>query len=68
MSSKEIIESALKLSPPERLLIIEGILKSLDEPDAEIEKIWIEEAEKRLQAYREGKLKGIPIEEIFKQQ
>ncbi|HQF43363.1 MAG TPA: addiction module protein [Ignavibacteriaceae bacterium] len=68
MSSKEIIESVLKLSPPERLLIIEGILKSLDEPDAEIEKIWIEEAEKRLQAYRDGKLKGIPIEEIFKQQ
>lgn len=67
MSSKEIIESVLKLSPPERLLIIEEILKSLDEPDAEIEKIWIEEAEKRLQAYRDGKLKGIPIEEIFKQ-
>ena len=67
MSSKEIIESALKLSPPEKLIVIESILKSLDEPDEEIEKIWLEEAEKRLQAYREGKLKGIPMEDIFKQ-
>jgi putative addiction module component (TIGR02574 family) len=66
MSNKEIIESALKLSPPEKLFIVESILKSLDEPDKEIENIWIEEAEKRLQAYREGKLKGIPMEDIFK--
>lgn len=67
MSSKEIIENALKLSPPEKLIVIESILKSLDEPDEEIKKIWLEEAEKRLQAYREGKLKGIPMEDIFKQ-
>lgn len=66
MSSKEIIENALKLSPPEKLLIVESILKSLDEPDKEIENIWLDEAEKRLKAYREGKLEGIPMEDIFK--
>ena len=68
MSNKEIIESALKLSPPEKLFIVESILRSLDEPNKEIENIWIEEAEKRLKAYREGKLEGIPMEEIFKKQ
>ena len=66
MSNKEIIESALKLSPPEKLLIVESILRSLDEPNKEIENIWIEEAEKRLKAYRDGKLDGIPMEDIFK--
>jgi putative addiction module component (TIGR02574 family) len=66
MSSREIIESALKLSPPEKLLIVESILRSLDEPNKEIENIWIEEAEKRLKAYRDGKLEGIPMEDIFK--
>jgi putative addiction module component (TIGR02574 family) len=66
MSNKEIIESALKLSPPEKLFIVESILRSLDEPNKEIENIWIEEAEKRLQAYRDGKLEGIPMEDIFK--
>jgi putative addiction module component (TIGR02574 family) len=66
MSNKEIIESALKLSPPEKLFIVESILRSLDEPNKEIENIWIEEAEKRLKVYRDGKLEGIPMEDIFK--
>ena len=66
MSNKEIIESALKLSPTKKLFIVESILNSLDEPNKEIESIWLEEAEKRLKAYREGKLEGIPMEDIFK--
>lgn len=66
MSNKEIIESALKLSPPEKLFVVESILRSLDEPDKEIDNIWIEEAAKRLKAYRDGKLEGIPMEDIFK--
>jgi putative addiction module component (TIGR02574 family) len=49
-------------------MIVEGLLKSLDEPDRELDEIWAEEAEKRLMAYREGKLEGIPIEAIFKDQ
>ncbi len=65
MSSKEILKKALKLKPHEKFAIIEGLLKSLDEPDKEIDEIWVVEAEKRLKAYREGKLKGIPMEEVF---
>ena len=65
MSNKEIIENVMKLSPAEKLLIVESILKSLDEPDKEIEKIWQEEAEQRLKAYREGKIEGISMEDIF---
>jgi len=66
MSNKEILEKAMKFKPEERFLIIEGLIKSLDEPDENIDEIWIEEAEKRLKAYRNGELKGIPMEEIFK--
>lgn len=60
MSSKEIIRNVLKLSPKEKLLIVDSILKSLDEPDKDIEKIWLEESKKRLKFFREGKLKGVP--------
>jgi putative addiction module component (TIGR02574 family) len=58
----------LKLKPEERFLIIEGLLKSLDEPDRRLDEIWAEEAERRLKAYREGRLRGIPMEEIFDDQ
>lgn len=65
MSSKEILEQALKLKPVERILVVEGLLKSLDEPDKKLDAIWAEEAEKRLQAYREGRLEGVSMEEVF---
>jgi putative addiction module component (TIGR02574 family) len=66
MSSKEILEQAMALKPDERFMIIESLLKSLDEPDRKIDEIWAEEAEKRLKAYRGGSLEGIPMEKIFK--
>jgi putative addiction module component (TIGR02574 family) len=66
MSNKDILEMAMKLKPEERFLIIEGLIKSLDEPDKTIDQIWADEAEKRLKAYRDGKLQTIPVDEIFK--
>ncbi len=68
MSTKEIMEEALKLKPEERFTLVEGLIKSLDEPDKKLDDIWAEEAEKRLKAYREGRLEGIPMEEIFKEE
>jgi putative addiction module component (TIGR02574 family) len=68
MKSKEILEAALKLKPDERFMVVEGIIKSLDEPNSSIDEIWAEEAEKRLNAYRAGRLEGIPMEEIFKEE
>ncbi len=65
MSSKEIIKEALKLSPHEKLLIVDSILRSLDEPDKEIEKIWLQESERRLNLFRQGRLKGIPFEQLI---
>lgn len=40
-------------------------LRGLDKPDPEINRVWPLEAERRLVAYRYGKVEGIPAEEIF---
>ncbi len=55
---------AMKLNPAERFLIIEGLIKSIDEPDKIIDEIWAEEAEKRLKAFRDGKLETFPADRI----
>ncbi|MBI2304309.1 MAG: addiction module protein [Chloroflexi bacterium] len=68
MSTKELLEEALKLKPEDRFTLVEGLIRSLDEPDKKLDEIWAEEAEKRLKAYREGRLEGIPMEEIFKEE
>ena len=65
MGKQEIVAQALKLDPAERFDLVDQILHSLDKPDPEIDRVWLEEAEKRLAAYRAGKVKGIQAEEIF---
>lgn len=65
MSTTELVALALKLNPSERFDLVDQVLQSLDQPNPEINHVWIEEAEKRLAAYRAGKVKGIPTEEIF---
>ncbi len=64
-SSKQILEQALNLKPQDKIGVIEGLLRSLDEPNKSIDEIWAVEAEKRLEAYRRGKLKGISMADIF---
>lgn len=64
MDKKELIAEAVKLSPAERFAVIDELLHSLDRLDPDLDRIWIEEAERRLQAYREGKVKGIPASDV----
>jgi putative addiction module component (TIGR02574 family) len=68
MSKK--LEEALailsELSLDERGQLAAKILLSLEEPsEEEVENLWIAEADRRLQEYREGKIRGIPAEEVF---
>lgn len=66
MSKREILDQALRLNPADRFAVVEGILRSLDEPDQKLDAIWVEEAERRLAAYREGRMHASTMEEIFK--
>jgi len=66
MGTDEILKQALKLKIEERFILVESLIKSIDEPDRKLDELWVEEAEKRLAAYREGRLEGIPMEEVFK--
>ena len=65
MNLDEIIKEALKLKVCDRYLLVEILQKSLSKPDAENERIWVEEAQLRLLAYREGKVNGITMSEVF---
>ena len=68
MGTKKLLNEAMKLKPEERFILIEGLIKSLDEPDKRLDDIWADEAERRLKAYREGVLGGISMDEVFKEE
>jgi len=61
----EILKELLELSPREKAFMIDELLKSLDEPDEEIDKLWKQESEARIDAYEKGQLKSMSAEEVF---
>ena len=65
MGLPDIIEEALHLKPQERYIIIESLVQSLNKPDEEIERIWIEESKKRLKAYQNGTTKTLSYDQVF---
>jgi putative addiction module component (TIGR02574 family) len=64
-STKNLSVQARKLTPAERLDLVDDILASLDEPDPSIDQLWAKEAEDRLAAYRRGEIKTISLEEVL---
>ncbi len=66
VSHEEIVAAALKLPQKERAELASQLLRSLDElPEAEWEKVWAKEAERRLENLRQGRSHETPIEEVF---
>ena len=65
MSNAQILQEALQLNPQERYIVVESLLQSLDKPDQSVDDIWANEAEARLQNYRDNKIQTIPFEEVF---
>jgi putative addiction module component (TIGR02574 family) len=62
-----VFQAALALPPENRAVLAETLLDSLTAEDqAAIDRAWIEEAERRLQALAEGKIKAIPGDEVMR--
>lgn len=66
MGTADVIEQALSLKASDRYLLLELLHYSLDKPDPEIDKVWQEEALRRVKAYDEGRLDSISMEEVFR--
>ena len=66
MTLKKIENEALNLTLDARAALVGKLLMSLEEPtSSELEKIWLDEAEKRLDDYRSGRTQGIHGNEVF---
>lgn len=66
MTIDEIKREALRLDPSVRADLARELLESLDdlrEPD--VERLWLEEAERRRADAQSGKSTPIPMDEVF---
>ncbi len=70
MTAEEVVAEALKLDRKARGKVASRLLRSLDDEQEklspeECEKLWLEEAERRLEEWEQGKVTGIPSQEVF---
>ena len=63
--AQEIIREATDLPIEERALIIDSLLRTFNAPDPEVERKWIAEAQRRLEEFRSGAAKPIPLSEVL---
>ena len=61
----EILKKTLTLPPSEKAELIDKLISSLDKTDEEIKKLWANEAESRIDAYEQGKIKALTLREVL---
>ena len=66
--AKKFIDEALLLPREDRAELADKLLESLNlSAQEEIDGLWIEEAEKRVKEYQEGKIKAVDGEQVFRE-
>jgi hypothetical protein len=63
--AQDIVTQVSTMPDAEKLKLVDLMLRQLDKPDPEIDKVWAQEARKRWQAYREGKLGTVSYEQVM---
>ncbi len=61
---RNLAESVVQLPPKDRAFLAERLLDSLEEAD--LEQAWIDEAKRRRDEIRTGKVNPIPAEDVYR--
>lgn len=66
-AARNLEAKALKLSRRERARLAQRLISSLDQQvDGDAEKLWVDEAERRLDELESGRVAGIPAGKVIK--
>jgi putative addiction module component (TIGR02574 family) len=61
----ELAAKIKSLPDIEKIELVDTILMQLDRPNPEVDRIWADEAKKRWQAYKSGKLETVPYDQVM---
>ena len=65
MNTKELIDEVVALPVEDRTLLVDSLLRSLNQPESDIDKEWASVANRRLIEMRSGKVQSVPGDEVF---
>jgi len=58
-------QEVFDLKPLDKIRLIDQLLLSLDLPNKELDQIWTQEAERRIDVYEEGKTQATDVYEVL---
>jgi putative addiction module component (TIGR02574 family) len=64
-NTEEIIQEAASLPVEERIIVVDSLLRTLNMPDADIDREWAVVARRRLAELRSGRVKPVPGDDVF---
>jgi hypothetical protein len=65
MTTDDLIAEVNSLPVEERARVADGVLRSLNPPDADIDRKWVDLARRRGEELRDGRVRLIPGDEVF---
>lgn len=65
LSAPQIIHEAEFLPVDERVQIVDSLLRSLNQPNPELDQLWITTSQRRLDELRSGTATGITVESVM---
>ena len=65
MNTRQLIDEAVSLPVEERALVVDSLLRSLNQPESELDRIWGKEAQRRLSELRSGSIDAVPGDKVF---
>lgn len=65
MNTKKLIDEAVALPVEERALVVDSLLRSLNQPESGIDEKWVQVTHKRLAEMRSRSVEAIPGDKVF---
>jgi len=62
---KYLIEEAVSLPGEDRALVVDSLLHSLNRPESKMDEKWANEAKRRLDEFRKGRVDAVSGEDVF---
>jgi putative addiction module component (TIGR02574 family) len=64
--AEQVLSEALSLPPSERAQLAERLFSSLDISQKELDRLWAQEADSRIDAYDRGDIKAVCASDVYK--
>lgn len=65
VTPNKVFKDALELNPEQKAELIDRLMESLNPVDPQLNLLWEKEVESRIEAFKRGEMKAVPLEDVL---